>query len=100
MILSCDGRQDNGFSFCTGTQNIILDFEKIIHTNNYEDLIKYLDSTSKLFEGICFNGNIIINTIYKIFELEYINEIFYKQIINYFQWHRQCGICLRLESKN
>ena len=29
LILKCEGRQDEGFNFCSGVSNIIIDLEKI-----------------------------------------------------------------------
>jgi len=97
LILSCDGRVDGNFTFCSGVKNIILDCDKIKNLKNYSELINYLDVNTKLFNGSCFNNNIITNTIYKIYELGFINEEKYNRIIHFFQWHKRCGLCLKLE---
>jgi hypothetical protein len=53
LVLKCEGRIDDGFRMCSGVENVILDLEKIELTINYKDLIKYLDSVVKLFDGPC-----------------------------------------------
>ena len=97
LILSCDGRVDEGFRFCSGVNNVLLNFENIQHTPNYRSLIEYLDINSKLFEGSCFSINIISNTLHKIFELGYLNEKAYNLAIQFFQFHKRCGLCLKIE---
>lgn len=99
LILKCEGRVDNGFAFCAGVSNTILDCSTITHTVNYRQLIEYLDTSAGLFEGPVFNGNIIMNTMAKLFELGYITEELHKRLIHFFQWHRYCGIYMRLEPK-
>ena len=99
MIMACDGRVDNGFRFCAGVSNVLLDFETLTHTPNYLTLIDYLDHTSHLFEGPCFNGNLIMNTIHKAYELEYLTDELYKRATHYYHFHKLCGPYLRLQPK-
>lgn len=99
LVLNCDGRTDNGFRFCSGVANTILDLERIAHTDNYTGLIKYLDKVPKIFDGPCFNNNIITNTIYKIYELGYIDDVKYKYITQFYTFHGRCGLILRCEVK-
>ena len=97
--LKCEGRTDDGFHFCVGVSNTILDLQKITHTDNYLTLIKYLDKVPQLFDGPCFNSNVIANTLYKIFELGYVNDVRYKHICNFYKFHNRCGLCLLAEVK-
>lgn len=99
LVMGCEGRVDNGFVFCSSVQNIILDFSDIQHTANYKQLIEYLDTVSKIFEGPIFNGNVMMNTIHKIWELGYVSEELYKRTIDLYNWHKRCGIFLRLDPK-
>jgi hypothetical protein len=99
MILGCDGRVDDDFRFCSGVRNIILDFERIGHTSNYRTLIEYLDINSKLFDGPCCSTNVISNTTHKLFELGYLTEQVYNLTVQYFHFHRRCGLWLKIEPK-
>lgn len=99
ILLLCEGRQDDGFHFCSGVSNVILDLETIQHTKDYKQLIEYLDRVPKLFTDDCFNNNVIVNTIYKLYEMGYLKEDFYKRIINFYNWHRQCGLLMKIEVK-
>ena len=94
IILKCDGRQDNGFVFCSGVSNVVLDLEKIQNTANYLDLIKYLDKVPKIFDKPCFKHHIIANAIYKIYEMGYISDEIYKYIAHFYQMHGHCGLIL------
>ena len=99
ITLQCEGRIDDGFRFCAGVENIILDLEKIKHTDNYVGLIKYLDKVPKIFDEPCFNSNIIANTIYKIYDMGYIPDVKYKFITHFYTFHNRCGLCLRAVPK-
>lgn len=99
IILGCDGRQDEGFRFCAGVDNVILDLEAVSHTENYKNLILYLDKVPKIFDNSCAISNIISNTIYKIYEMGYLNEVRYKYIAHFYDMHKRCGLILRAEVK-
>jgi hypothetical protein len=97
--LCCDGRQDDGFHFCSGVNNTILDLESVKHKENFKELIQYLDKVPKLFDEDCFNTNIISNCLYKIYEMSFIEESLYKRIVDFYNWHRRCGLYLRIKVK-
>ena len=99
IMLECAGREDDGFRFCGGVANTILDLERIAHTENYVGLIKYLDKVPKIFDEPCFNNNVIANTIYKIYEMGYITDVKYKYIAHFYTFHGRCGLCLKCEPK-
>lgn len=99
LLFCCEGRVDNGFTFCSGVSNQLLDFEVITHTKNYRFLIEYIDQITKLFQGPCFDGNRIMNTIYKAYELEYLTDELYRRCVDLFQWHKRCGVYLKLQPK-
>jgi len=99
IILECEGRQDEGFYSCSGVKNTIVDLEKERASENYIELIKYLDKVPKLFEGPCFKAHIISNAVYKMYELGYISEKMHKYIAHFYQMHKRCGLILRAEPK-
>ena len=99
LILNCDGRQENGFVFCNRVENQILDFEKIRASENFASLITYLDGVPKLFDGYCFNYNVISNTLYKIHELGYFTDKFYNHLIYFCNTHKICGLILSVKLK-
>jgi hypothetical protein len=96
LILGCDGRQDKSFHFCHGVENTIVDFESIVHKENYLDLIKYLDDISKLFDAPCCVNNIIVNTIYRIYDMNFIDDKKYAHITNFVKFHIRCGLILKI----
>lgn len=100
IILGCNGRQDNGFCFCTGVNNVLVDLEKIVHTANYKDLIRYLDKVPKIFDNSCFLSNIISNAVYKIYEMGYLSDIQYKFVSHFYDMHKRCGLVMKAEVKN
>ena len=99
IILGCEGRQQDAFHFCSGVENIILDLESINASENFKELIKYLDGVSKLFDGPSFDNNVIINTVYKIYDMGYINETFYKYVYHFYDMHKRCGLILKILPK-
>ena len=98
--LSCEGRQDDGFHFCSGVSNIILDLETIKHKEGFKDLVMYLDKVPKLFDGACFNNNVISNTMYKLYQDGYISEVKYKYITQFYSFHMRCGLILKIKLKD
>ena len=94
LILGCNGYTNQEFVFCKGVENLIVDLDKIKHTQNYIKMIEYLDHI-KLFEKTCINANVVSSCMYKIYEFGYITEIQYKLICDFIKQHLRC--CLKLE---
>jgi hypothetical protein len=94
VVLGCEGRTDDNFSFCKGVSNTILDLEKIRATKNYTSIIEYLNGVVGIFDKPCCSMNVIANAIYKIYEFGYIDESKYKHITNFYTFHRRCGLVL------
>ena len=99
IILKCEGRQDKGFHFCSGVENEILDLEKIEATENYIALIKYLDGVTKIFNEPCFKSHVISNTMYKLFEMGFIDEVKYKCFSYFYEMHKRCGVYIKVSLK-
>lgn len=98
LFLGCEGLTLNNFRFCSGVRTCVLDLETIIGQHQF-DLIKYLDSTVKIFEGPCNKLNLISNTMYKLYEMQFIDETMYKNISYFYNMHKRCGIILFCEPK-
>ena len=99
VILSCEGRQDNGFKFCSGVQNIVLNLEGLEVTENYLDLIKYLDNVPKIFDSPCCKSNVVTNALYKIYEMGYIDNEKYARVADFYKFHNRCGLILSAKPK-
>jgi hypothetical protein len=99
LTLGCDGRTDDNFCFCSGVTNVVLDLEKVNASANFIDLIKYLDRVTNIFEDPCFETNVIINALYKIHDLGYIDEKKYKFIFHFYEMHKRCGLILKCVPK-
>jgi hypothetical protein len=95
IILSCEGRDDSGFKFCSGVENTVLDLDGLEVTENYLDLIKYLDTTPEIFDRPCCKSHVISNAIYKMYELGYLDEELYARISDFYKFHGRCGLVLR-----
>ena len=100
VVLKCEGHQLDGFTFCVGVSNVLLDLEGIEATPNYVGLIKYLDSVAKVFNGPCVNANVISNTIYKLHEMGYVDEKRYKYYGFFWTQHKGCGLILEAAVKD
>lgn len=99
LILGCEGRQEKKFYFCHGVENIILDLESIRAKENFTDVVKYLDSTPKLFDAPCCNHNIITNAVYKVYDMGLIDNRFYEEIGYFYKMHLFCGLILKIIPK-
>ena len=99
IILSCEGRQDKGFNFCSGVENIVLDLDGLEVTDSYLDLIDYLDKVPGVFDNPCCKSNIITNSLYKLYELNYLSEEIYNRIADFYRFHNRCGLILSARIK-
>ena len=98
LKLSCDGVTEDGFVICEKIENDIIDLERAALTKGYGELITYLDSVPKLFDGPCIcKTNTITNAIYKIYELGYITERRYNVISHFIKLHFKHGMILRID---
>lgn len=99
ITLGCEGYQEKGFHFCEGVENIILDLEEIQKSENYFQLIQYLDAVVKIFEGPCNNMNIITNAMYKIYTLGYLTDLQHHYIAHFYNMHRRCSLIMEAKPK-
>ena len=99
IILKCEGRQDDGFRFCGGVDNIILDLEKAEQTEDYLKIINYLDKVTKIFDGPCLKPYVISNAVCKMQEMGYITEKMSKYFAYFFEMHKRCGLILEAQLK-
>ena len=95
LKLFCEGRTDDGFRFCSGVENTIVDLEDAEYTEDYDKLMEYLGETIKIFERPCVNNNIITNAIYKIYTMGYIEDKLYLRIADFYKFHLRCGLILK-----
>jgi len=93
IVFGCEGREESELILCSGIKNILLDLEGIERTENYLDLIKYLDFI-KIFDKSCFKTNVITNAICKIYEMGYMNDKKYEKLAYFYNMHRICGLSL------
>ena len=100
LVLKCEGHTLDGFTFCTGVSNVILDLEAIEGTEGYVGLVKYLDSVVKVFDKPCVNANVISNALYKLYEMGYADEKAYKYYGFFWGQHKGCGLILEVVVKD
>lgn len=96
IILGCEGYQENGFHFCNKVENVVLDLETTENTDNYYDLIQYLDRVVKVFEEPCNKSHIISNAMYKFFEFGYIDEKKHYHLAYFYDMHKRCGLIMSI----
>jgi hypothetical protein len=99
IILKCEGLKIDGFRFCSGVENIVLDLESIERTEGYLSIIEYLDKVSKIFDSPCFKPHIIANTICRLQDAGYIDEKMNRCFSRYFTLHRDCGLIMEARLK-
>jgi len=99
IVLECERHQEDGFHFCNGVENIILDLESIKNTENYFNLIQYLDKVVKIFDGPCNKSHLISNAVYKLFEWSYIDEKKQNQLAYFYNMHRRCHLLMSARPK-
>ena len=93
--LACEGRQDGGFRFCNGVENVVLDLEEIEFSDDYEALLEYMDKIPKIFDNPCCSINVIGNALYKIHQFNFVNEEEYSYISHFYRMHERCGLILK-----
>ncbi|KKM69062.1 hypothetical protein LCGC14_1454610 [marine sediment metagenome] len=99
ILISCEGYQQNGFHFCYKVENIVLDLEKIEGSENYFNLIQYLDSVVKLFEQPCGKQSLVTSATYKFYEMGYINDQMQQYIGHFYKMHCKCNLLLTVKLK-
>lgn len=99
LLLSCEGRQDNGFRFCSGVENLVLDLDGLEASENYLPLIEYLDKIPKIFDNPCCKSHGVSNAIYKIWEMGYLKDELYRRIADFYKFHHRCGLILTAQPK-
>ena len=95
IILGCEGRQDSSFKFCSGVENIVVDLEVIVTSDDYMTLVEYMDKVVNIFNSQCYNSNIISNALYKMYELNFFDDTKYKYISHFYRMHERCGLTLK-----
>jgi len=99
IILGCEGREDNNFKFCNGVENNLIDLEEISFNDNYDILMEYMDKIVKVFDSPCCKSNIISNALYKIYELNFFDDVKYKYISHFYRMHERCGLVMKAKFK-
>lgn len=99
ILLICEGREDNGFRFCSGVENLILDLDGLETTENYLALIEYLNKVPKVFDRPCCKSHAVSNAIYKLWEMGYIDDELYKRVGDFYKFHHRCGLILKAKPK-
>lgn len=99
LILKCEGRVVNNLLFCSGVENVILDLAEVYRKDHYLKLLDYLANVSRIFNKPCFDPNIISNTLYKIYSLDFWTQKEYEVICNWVRLHRPCGVMLLAKPK-
>lgn len=100
IVLKCDGRIEDGFIFCSGVENVILDLEAAETNEKYLDLLDYLGKIVGIFHKSIIDTNIIGNVFYKMFEWEFISEKKYNNLFKLFHTHKMCGLLMIARIKN
>ena len=98
LILGCWGREQNNFSCCSGTSNVILDITK--NTEKNVAIAEFLDKVYNLFDKPLYsNAHTAIWNIQDKFSTKgkpVFQDQFFKQMEEFCILHKKCGVYLRL----
>ena len=99
LILGCWGRENNNFSFCSSTSNVILDLTK--NTERNRNIAEFLDKMYGLFDKPLYtNIHTAVWNIQDKFSFKsnvVFPEVFFKQIEEFCVVHKRCGLYLKIE---
>lgn len=96
VILGCEGHQQKGFHFCHKVENVILDLEEIEGSENYFNIIQYLDAVVKIFEQPCGKQHLVTNAVYKFYEMGYIGDQMQQYVGHFYDMHKRCNLLLKI----
>ncbi len=101
IVLGCFGRTDDGFTSCSGIENIILHIDPSDY--HYDDMMDYLDSL-QLFDKMIMNYNAtrhFIHNMQEKFDMptqRLWSEKLFKLCQKFVIDHKDCGVFVKLKT--
>lgn len=97
LVLGCGGYSYNNFSLCSGTHNIIINFDRHFDALELKGIMDFLDYACGLFDSTMGDWNKIVNTL-KMFRDRYrlIDDKTWEVLHMWLPQHKRCGAFLRL----
>lgn len=98
LIIGCGGYKYNNIILCSGTMNILIDFNCHFDELESKEIMNFLDNTCNLFDRPMGDWNKIINSL-KFFKEKFnlIDDRTYEALYVWFPKHKQCGAYIKLE---
>lgn len=97
LILGCGGYRYNKLTLCSGTYNVIIDFNRHFDPNDLEKVMDFLDFTCGLFDGPIGDWNKITNTLKFLYDrFKLIDDKMWEALHVWLPHHKRCGAVLRL----
>jgi hypothetical protein len=100
LILGCNPNVDpQGFQYCGGTHNAIIDFSEIVKIKK-TTLLDFLDEACRLFDSPEYNYNACVNIVTMLYrDYECFDENYLHKLQQYFRLHKSCGVYIMLMTK-
>lgn len=98
LILSCGGFKHNNIVMCSGTSNVLVNFNRHFEPLQLNQIMDFLDYSCGLFDRPIGDWNKVVNTI-KIFREKFtlIDDNTWQALHIWLPQHKRCGAFLKLK---
>lgn len=96
LILGCHGWKNFGYTMCKGTQNELVDLDRL--GDKSEPVLEYLDSHCKLYDSVVTDHNKVVNAVQFIIKYQLVPEHVKKLIYEYIAMHKHCECYLFIKT--
>lgn len=97
LVLGCGGYTYNNIELCSGTHNVIIDFNHHLDATTLQKIMDFLDFACGLFDRPMGDWNKVINTLKLLREQHnLIDDNIWEALHAWIPRHKQCGGFLRL----
>jgi len=97
LILGCGGFRHHSFTLCSGTYNVLIDFDRHFEAEELHKIMDFLDFACSLFDGPMGDWNKIVNTLKMLRERHHLlDDKLWESLHLWLPQHKRCGAFLRL----
>ena len=97
LVLGCGGQKYHTITLCSGTLNVIINFDRYFEQEQLDKVMDFLDFTCGLFDRPIGDWNKVTNTL-KMFRERFslIDDKTWEALHVWLPQHKRCGAFLRL----
>ncbi len=97
LVLNCGGHKHNGLTMCSGTCNVLLDFNRHFEPLELSKIMDFLDFACGLFDHPMGDWNKVTNTL-KILRDRFslLDDKMWEALHRWLPQHKRCGAFLKL----